>query len=430
MEQQLHELKLLKAQKGIISGKFKHLQKNTPDHTQQLVLMKEISQKIAQLEADIKAAETANTQQKTLHPDSSSAQVFLRLDKEHNWGNDIKIALADFDSVNDWTEFVRNNKFTLPSHNPAWAQVVEQTFGHTSFILCARSISGDLLGGIPFTVFSSPLFGKFGVSMPYLNYGGVVSEYSDVCRSLMRSLESVREQLGLQHIEIRSIHEGLGDNPSTKKASMLLRLPTDDETLDKKLGSKVRAQYKKADEFSPQVKIGKQELLDDFYRVFSQNMRDLGTPVYARKWFANILSHPDLDANIIVVYVDKKPVSCGFLVSYGTLMEIPWASTLKSANKYNTNMWMYRQILSFAIQKGCSYFDFGRSTLDAGTYKFKKQWGAEPCQHYWYCVLPPNTPKPEMNPDNPKLKIFVALWKWLPLWVANLLGPHIIRGIP
>ncbi len=430
MEQQLHELKLLKTQKGIISGKFKYLQKNTPEHTQQLALMKEISQKIAQLEADIKAAETGNTQQKTLHPDSSSTQVFSRLDKEHNWGNDIKIALADFDSVNDWTEFVRNNKFTLPSHNPAWAQVVEQTFGHTSFILCARSISGDLLGGIPFTVFSSPLFGKFGVSMPYLNYGGVVSEYNDVCRSLMQSLESVREQLGLQHIEIRSIHEGLGDNPSTKKASMLLRLPTDDETLDKRLGSKVRAQYKKADEFSPQVKIGKQELLDDFYQVFSQNMRDLGTPVYARKWFANILSHPDLDANIIVVYVGKKPVSCGFLVSYGTLMEIPWASTLKSANKYNTNMWMYRQILSFAIQKGCSYFDFGRSTLDAGTYKFKKQWGAEPCQHYWYCVLPPNTPKPEMNPDNPKLKIFVALWKWLPLWVANLLGPHIIRGIP
>ncbi|WP_049631527.1 FemAB family XrtA/PEP-CTERM system-associated protein [Cellvibrio sp. pealriver] len=431
MEQQLHELKSLKTQKGIISGKFKHLQKNTPEHTQQLALMKEISQKIAQLEADIKkAAEIKNAAPEITLAKPKSTHAFSLIDKEHNWNNEIRITLVEFDLVSDWAEFIRNNKTTLPSHNPAWAQVVKKTFGHQSFILCARSITGDLLGGIPFTVFSSPLFGKFGVSMPYLNYGGVVSEYNDVCMSLMQSLDGVRAQLGLQHIEIRSIHEGLGDNPSTKKASMLLRLPTDDESLDKTLGSKIRAQYKKADEFSPQVKIGKQELLDDFYRVFSENMRDLGTPVYAKTWFANILNHDDLDANIIIVYINKKPVSCGFLVSYGTLMEIPWASTLKSANKYNTNMWMYRKILSFAIQKGCVYFDFGRSTLDAGTYKFKKQWGAEPCQHYWYCVLPPNTPRPEMNPDNPKLKIFVALWKWLPLWAANLLGPHIIKGIP
>lgn len=429
MEHYANELKNLKVQKGIASGKFKHLQKDTPEYAQQLALMKEISQKIAQLEAEIKSAQTKVTNQQAPAPELPN-QPFTLIDKQHKWGDEIQIALVNFDQVKDWAEFVRNNKTRLPSHNPAWAQVVEQSFGHKSFILCARSTSGALIGGIPFTVFSSPLFGKFGVSMPYLNYGGVVSEYSDVCQSLMQSLEGVRAQLELQHIEVRSIQEGLGDNPSTKKASMLLRLPADDETLDKLLGSKVRAQYKKADEFSPEARIGKQELLDDFYRVFAQNMRDLGTPVYAKNWFRNIINSKELDANIIVVYVNKKPVSCGFLVSYGDLMEIPWASTLKSANKYNTNMWMYRKILSFAIAKGCQYFDFGRSTLEAGTYKFKKQWGAEPCQHYWYCILPPNTPRPELNPDNPKLKLFVALWKWLPLWVANLIGPQIIKGIP
>jgi serine/alanine adding enzyme len=429
MEHYVNELKSLKVQKGIASGKFKHLQKNSPEYAQQLLQMKDISQKIAQLEADIKAAQTDQQPADVASPVVSD-QAFIRLDKQDYWRADIQITLAEFDSVKEWPEFVSRNKTTLPSHNPAWVGVVEQTFGHKSFILCARSADGSLLGGIPFTVFSSPLFGKFGVSMPYLNYGGVVSEYIDVCLSLMRALDGAREQLGLRHIEVRSIHEGLGDNPSTKKASMLLRLPADDETLDKMLGSKVRAQYKKADEFTPEVKIGKYELLNDFYGVFAQNMRDLGTPVYAKQWFENIIRNNELDANIIVVYVDKKPVSCGFLVTYGALMEIPWASTLKSANKYNTNMWMYRKILSFAIQKGCAYFDFGRSTLDAGTYKFKKQWGAEPCQHYWYCVSPPNTPKPEMNPDNPKLKIFVALWKWLPLWLANFLGPHIIKGIP
>jgi FemAB-related protein (PEP-CTERM system-associated) len=274
------------------------------------------------------------------------------------------------------------------------------------------------------------LFGKFAVSMPYLNYGGMVCEYVDICRALMQKLQDIRAEMGLQHIEVRSIHPNLGDNPSTKKASMLLQLPDSDASLDKMLGSKVRAQYKKADEFSPVFKTGKAELLDDFYSVFARNMRDLGTPVYSKKWFANILNHPGLKANILVVYVNRQPVSCAFLVSYGKLMEIPWASTLKAANKYNANMWMYRQILSFALAQGCQYFDFGRSTLDAGTFKFKKQWGAEPCQHYWYCLLPDNAAKPELNPDNPKLKLFILLWKLLPVWLSKIIGPPIIKGIP
>jgi serine/alanine adding enzyme len=429
MEQQRNELKSLKIQKGITSGKFKYLQKNTPEYAQQLALMKDISHKIALLEATIKTAQVNEVANETTKQIINN-QPFAQLDRQHYWGPDIQIELNEFNLVKDWQEFVNHNKTALPSHNPAWAGVIEQTFGHKSFILCARSASGTLLGGVPITIFSSPLFGKFAVSMPYLNYGGVISEYIDVCMSLMHALDGVRAHLNLRHIEIRSIHEGLGDNPSTKKASMLLQLPGDDDALDKMLGSKVRAQYKKADEFAPDVKIGKEDLLDDFYKVFAHNMRDLGTPVYAKQWFANILKTKELNANIIVVYVDTKPVSCGFLVRHGALMEIPWASTLKSANKYNTNMWMYRKILSFAIQEKCAYFDFGRSTLEAGTYKFKKQWGAEPCQNYWYCILPPNTPKPEINPDNPKLKVFIALWKWLPLWVANIIGPYIIKGIP
>ena len=428
LEQQLNTLKSLKVEKGIISGKFKHLVKDTPEHVYQLTLMKDISEQIKLLESEIKISEM--NIKEYLPEKKADSKPFPLLNEKHCWNGELHIELKEFNEVQDWQEFIHCNNTTLPSHNPAWAAVIKQSFGHNSFILCARSASDQIVGGIPFTVFSSPLFGKFAVSMPYLNYGGVVSEYIDVCIALMQSLNDVRTQLDLKHIEVRSIYNGLGNNPSTKKASMILHLPDSDEALDKGLGSKVRAQYKKADEFSPNVSIGREELLDDFYAVFARNMRDLGTPVYAKEWFANILKHPDLRANIIVVYIKNKPVSCGFLVTHGRLMEIPWASTIKTANKFNTNMWMYRKILSFAITQGCDYFDFGRSTLDAGTYKFKRQWGAEPCQNYWYSILPANTPKPELNPDNPKLKIFISLWKLLPVWLANLIGPQIIKGIP
>lgn len=420
------ELKALKVEKGILSGKFKHLHKDTPEYLHQLALMKDISLRIKQLESELKEATAPATTEATTLP----APVFPALDQQHTWRDAFFLSVERYADVADWPDFVMQNPYALPSHNPAWATLIEQSFGHRSLLVCARNAQGQLLGGVPVTIFSSPLFGKFAVSMPYLNYGGIVCEYFDICRALMDKLRELRAELGLQHIEIRSIHPELGDNPSTKKASMILPLPTTDAELDKMLGSKVRAQYKKADEFLPECKVGKMELLEDFYRVFAHNMRDLGTPVYSKQWFANILQHTGLNARVLLIYVKQKPVSCAFLVNHGKLMEIPWASTIKSANQYNANMWMYRQVLSFAINQGCQYFDFGRSTLDAGTFKFKKQWGAEPCQNYWYCLLPDNAAKPELNPDNPKLKLFIALWKLMPVWLTKIIGPTIIKGIP
>lgn len=421
------QLKQLKVEKGIISGKFKHLQKNSPEYEQQMELMKAISQQI-------KLLESAAKQEKNPSGTTSSAAApsipFFNLNPDKQWRDLFNLELVELVNAIDWPEFVTQHPAQLPSHNPAWAEVIQQSFGHSSYVLLARSPTREIIGGIPFTVFESPLFGKFGVSMPHLNYGGVVSEYFNIHQALMLELEQVRTQLQLKYLEVRSIYPDLGPNPSTKKVSMVLELPATDEQLEKQLGSKLRAQYKKAEESAPETRIGRLELLDDFYKVFATNMRDLGTPVYAKQWFNQLLAHKNLNCQLIIIYVNRKPVSAGFLVNHGKLMEIPWASTLKSANKLNTNMWMYRQILTFAIAQKCEFFDFGRSTVDAGTYKFKKQWGAIPYQHYWYSIVPKGAAKPEMNPDNPKLQLVIALWKLLPVWVTKIIGPRIVKDIP
>lgn len=421
------QLKQLKVEKGIISGKFKLLQKNSPEYLQQMELMKAISQQIKSLESALKEQKNQPIAAENI---ALQKNPFFILNPENQLHDKFTIELVEFDKAIDWHEFVMQHPARLPSHNPAWVEAIKQSFGHNSYLLVARSYNQTLVGGIPFTVFNSPLFGRFGVSMPHLNYGGVVSEYFNIHQALMLELEQVRTQLQLKYLEVRSIYPDLGHNPSTKKVSMVLELPVTDEQLEKQLGSKLRAQYKKAEESAPETRIGKLELLDDFYKVFATNMRDLGTPVYARQWFAQLLTHNNLNCHLMVVYVNRKPVSVGFLVNHGKLMEIPWASTLKSANKLNTNMWMYRQILKFAIEQGCLFFDFGRSTIDAGTFKFKKQWGATAYQHYWYSILPNGAEKPEMNPDNPKLKLVIALWKWLPVWATKIIGPRIVKDIP
>lgn len=430
--QQDAQLKALKLEKGIIAGKFKHLQKDSVEYHAQMEAMKSISAQIKTLEAELKNNHLPTTQHAEASPSTATIQAtpFFDLSNAKDYTGEFNIHLTHVAEATDWPEFVVQNPTRLPSHNPAWLEVIERSFGHSSYLLCARDPQGKLLAGLPFTLMESLLFGKFGVSVPYLNYGGIVSQYPNLHQQLMHHLKEIRAQLGLKHIEVRSIYPGLSPIVSTKKAGMILPLPASDEQLEKQLGSKLRAQYKKAEEYSPRYRVGGMELLADFYQVFAHNMRDLGTPVYGKNWFRNILQHPGIQSHLLVVYIQNKAVAAAFLVQSGNLMEIPWASTLKSANRFNANMWMYRQILSFAITSGCQFFDFGRSTLDAGTFKFKQQWGAEPCQHYWYSILPEDSAPPEINPDNPKLKLLIAAWRRLPVWLSKIIGPLIIKGIP
>ncbi len=128
-------------------------------------------------------------------------------------------------------------------------------------------------------------------------------------------------------------------------------------------------------------------MLNDFYAVFAHNMRDLGTPVYAKQFFRLILEAWPEQTHIVVLQLGNKPVAAALLLGDRDMMEIPWASTLQSANTMNMNMLLYREVLGLCIRHGYRFFDFGRSSKDSGTYRFKKQWGAEPLQHYWHYWL-------------------------------------------
>lgn len=341
----------------------------------------------------------------------------------------VRIEQVQDQDAHQWDEYVAAHSQACSYHRYAWRSIITNSFGHKSFYLVAK-IKNEIVGVLPFFWLNSRLFGSFGVSMPFFNYGGPLSNSNAISEQLMQAAANIAEQNEFSHLEIRTTNDSFSWPSESRKVSMILSLPETADTLDADLGAKVRAQAKQADQYAPKVAFGKLELLDDFYRVFSQNMRDLGTPVYGREIFKNILSHPSIDATLVVAYVNKKPVGAAFLIANREMMEIPWASTLKSANFMNINMWMYHRILHHCIEREFQFFDFGRSTKDAGTYRFKKQWGAKPVEHYWYSWRPANAEAPSLNPDNPKFKLMIATWKKLPLLIANAIGPHIVKNLP
>jgi serine/alanine adding enzyme len=422
------KLKAEKQNKGEIAKQFKGIVKDSPEFKNLVSLMQDVSLRIQAIEAEIKVQISAPTEE-NLSPHKTQKLPFTYIEQNQLYAQSFSIQTLTGEDFAKWDHFLLTQDHTS-YHKSAWFKLLANTFNKESIIIVARDEENKIIGGIPLTFFSSALFGKFAISIPYVNYGGPVTRYYNIAQALINHTKEVRLQKNLSHIEIRTMQSGLAANALDKKVSMVLALPESDEELERQLGAKVRAQYKKAEAFQPSFKVGKLELLNDFYAVFSRNMRDLGTPVYSKQWFANILNEDSIKSSLIVVYMNHQPVSTGFLLAHQNTLEIPWASTIQSANLKNANMWMYRQVLCYAIKEGYSFFDFGRSTLGAGTYKFKKQWGATAYSHYWYYLLPDGQSKPELNPDNPKYKLIIFLWKLIPVWLTQLIGPHLIKHIP
>ncbi|WP_320821918.1 FemAB family XrtA/PEP-CTERM system-associated protein [Reinekea sp.] len=425
------QLKALQADKGVIARQFKHAQ-DDPDATDRLKLqMQQVARSVAQAEAAFKAVlQQAVRLVQDQAPKAAPPLPSRFTRKLADYGK-----AAQFRWIQDpqdpiWRAFVEQQaEYASVYHLPAVQTAIQTAFGHSSKILLAVD-QGAVIGGLPLTLVRSRLFGQHAVSVPFFNYGGPLTAYRDIAEQLIEQSRTALAADTLEQIEIRTTLQGLPFPCYDKKVSMLRRLPALDAELDVELGAKVRAQVNKALAHAPSVRFGGAELLADFYRVFARNMRDLGTPVYGKNWFAQLLAAQDLNTTLVVCYIKGRPVSVGFLLGHQGVLEIPWASTLRSANGLNINMWMYRQILTRAIAEGYGYFDFGRSTQGASTHKFKKQWRALPVPHYWYYQTPTGTVLAANSPDNPKFKLLIAIWQKMPIWLTKLIGPPIVKYIP
>jgi FemAB-related protein (PEP-CTERM system-associated) len=216
----------------------------------------------------------------------------------------------------------------------------------------------------------------------------------------------------------------------TDKVSMMLDLPAHPEALGKSLGAKLRSQIRRPDRENAQVVIGTADQVGAFYDVFRRNMHALGTPVHPRRFFQSLVETFPECCTLVVIYRDGVPQAAGFLVVDGRTAEIPWAACREDAKARGYNMKLYWECMAFVIERGCSRFDFGRSTVDSGTFRFKAQWGAKPCQLYWH-RWERNGQHGEDSPGAGRLRSLVArVWRTLPLPVANAIGPLVSPRLP
>jgi FemAB-related protein (PEP-CTERM system-associated) len=301
----------------------------------------------------------------------------------------------------------------------------------TTFVT-ARDGLGQQIGALPLVEQSSALFGRFLSSLPFLTYGGILANDEMVAARLAQCAIEHARQRRAGHLELRQTAQIPGVHLAQRldKASMVLQLPDSVAALNKQLGSKLRSQIRRADREDIEIVRGAQELIGEFYSVFAPAMHELGTPVYPRHFFDVAFQAMREVASVLLVRVGGQVQAAAILVRHGRTLEVPWAAATQAAKALAVNMRMYWEMLRFAVESGAEAFDFGRSTVDSGTYRFKAQWGAKPVQLYWYYWLPAGAPVPKLNQSNPKYARAAALWRRMPLWCANFLGPYIVRNLP
>ncbi|WP_298435874.1 FemAB family XrtA/PEP-CTERM system-associated protein [Geobacter sp.] len=330
-----------------------------------------------------------------------------------------------------WDAFVAAHLHSTNYHQYVWRRVIEKSFGLKTYYLASRNNNNEICGVLPLAHLESRLFGSFLVSVPFFNYGGLLCNEAAATGALLDRARSLLGELSAGHSELRHLKapvEGLFTKEH--KVTMILDLEKDEEAQWTALDAKVRNQVRKAQKCGLTAVAGHLDLLNGFYEVFSRNMRDLGTPVYGKNFFRNILATFPDSTRIISVMLGEKTVASGLLTWFRDTLEVPWASSISDYREMCPNNLLYWEAIRFAIGHGSTIFDFGRSTPGEGTFRFKKQWGARPVQLYWQYLLGQGKDVPELNPRNPKYRLAVKVWQKLPLAVTNALGPLIVRNIP
>lgn len=330
------------------------------------------------------------------------------------------------DASPDWESFVAAAPESTISHSARWARIIERVYGHRSTRLVAKK-DGAIIGALPLVDVCSIVFGRFSVSMPYLNSGGPIGSAAAVAAMSVAAQEHAdRDRLRLVEFRCRTALP-LELTPSKEKVACVLSLDPA-AILWNRLGSKLRSQIRRPIKEGLNVRFGVEQL-EPFFRVFARNMRDLGTPPHSLRFFEEIADAFGDAAWFGCVYIRGRAVAGGCALQWRDEVEMTWASSLREFSSCAPNMLLYWSFIERACESGLNRFDFGRCTPASGSHRFKQQWGTDDCPLFWYRL------ERRHGRDLPKqsagsMSLASRLWKRMPIAVATRLGPHLRGAIP
>jgi FemAB-related protein (PEP-CTERM system-associated) len=330
-----------------------------------------------------------------------------------------------------------------PHGNPylllAWLRAIGNVYGHKVYPLMATDSSYNITGILPLVHIKHPIFGNTLFSMPYADLGGVIADDDQTATALVDQAVQIASENKIPAIELRqssifninnsTFHQ---NTAAVNKVRMLLELPDSADELMAGFKAKLRSQIRRPQKDGLEVKTGGSELLDQFYTVFAENMRDLGSPVHAKAFIRAVLAEFKESARIFLVHKNNDAFAASITLGCSGTLYNPWASSLRRHSASSPNMLLYWAMLEFACDNGFQQFDFGRSTPGEGTWKFKQQWGAAELALHWLSLTksPSLTPSLALKqPQKSKFDMAMQLWQKMPVALTKVIGPPLRKYI-
>jgi len=394
--------------------------------------------------------------------------------------DDVIVGLVPNDSP-VWDEYVCSQEGCSVYHCAGWQNAIRKAYGHCSYrfavlkspsggrgsrVITAKPPVGEVIDRgrpsgpvavLPLVHMSHRFFGNQLVGMPFCDSGGSLGGGRTARRLIIARSLQLAEDLRATTVELRqyapldALHGEVGEEcpcqggdlePSAttgpwkwarlekgRKVRMLLDLPGSSRVFEQSLRAKLRSQIRKPMKEGLTVRVGGLELLRDFYGVFVENMRDIGSPVHSIRFPHEVLTNYGGAARIFVVYLKDVALAGSVTLGFNEVLSNPWTSSLRRYSRLAPNMLLYWSMLEYACENGYRQFDFGRSTVGEGTYRFKEQWGARPEPLYWYRFTRGDAKPRALDRDSGSMSRAVEIWKRLPLPVTRVLGPRIRRYI-
>lgn len=329
-----------------------------------------------------------------------------------------------------WDAFVMAHPEGTFFHRVGWRRVIEAAFGHrTHFLLAERG--GKISGVLPLVHVRARLFGRNTlVSTPFCVYGGPVGDAPSMA-ALLDAAANLMRSLGAHSCELRTADD-VACSSIWQKAPPLYdtfrqSIPTDEAECLKAIPRKQRAVVRKGIDAGLTYEIDRDDRR--FFKLYAESVHNLGTPVFSARYFRLLLEAFGEDAEILTVLDGATPL-CAVLSFRHKREILPYyAGGGAAARGKGGHDFMYWQVMRRAIALGLDRFDFGRSKRETGPHKFKCNWGFTPTPLHYRFLLEPGQSMPDTNPLSPKYQRKIELWKRLPLPVANVLGPMIVRGL-
>jgi FemAB-related protein (PEP-CTERM system-associated) len=328
-----------------------------------------------------------------------------------------------------WEAFAAAAPAATLFHGLAWRRVIAKSLRHPTYYRCAWR--GDRLAGVlPLVHVRSRLFGTSLVSVGFGVYGGILAEDDAAARALAEDAARLGEALGVDHVELRCIGESqLGwVTKSDLYVTFCRNLAPSSEANLKAIPRKKRADLRKAiDNRQLSVQVGGD--FDTFYRIYSESLRNLGTPVLSRRFYAAILEELGPAAELSAVHGPDGPVAALMTFYFRDRVMPYYGGAIPAARPLHAYDLLYWSLMERAVARGALVYDFGRSKRGTGSFDYKTYWGFAPEPLHYAFRLVRKTDLPDVNPLNPKYRLMIETWRRLPLAIANAIGPVIARQI-